>query len=343
MTDPTAENRKQDHIELAFESQLHEALHDSRFYYEPVLSGHHPYIFMPEQFLGKKINLPLWISSMTGGTQKAGAINKNLARACKEYGLGMGLGSCRSLLYSDTHFEDFNLRPLIGNNLPFYANLGIAQVEKLLLENNLHAIKNLVKKLDADGLIVHLNPLQEFLQPEGDRLKQSPLITLEKLLDAVQFPVIVKEVGQGMGPESIAALLQLPIAALDFGAYGGTNFSKLELLRSATVRAEALESVSLIGHTAEEMIRYVADVVNAPANTIRCQQIIISGGVKSFLDGYYLMHTLSKATGGNMQAIYAQGSAFLKHAQNSYEALAKYIESQRDGLALCASYLKVRS
>ena len=107
----------------------------------------------------------MWVSSMTGGTAWAKTINHNLARACKDFGMGMGLGSCRSLLHSNDTFSDFNVRPFIGEDLPLYANLGIAQVEELLERGQLRKVKELVDKLEADGLIIHINPLQEWLQP----------------------------------------------------------------------------------------------------------------------------------------------------------------------------------
>ena len=104
---------------------------DDRFYYEPLLSAH-PSETNPVGFLGKKLRAPIWVSSMTGGTELARKINTNLARACREFGMGMGLGSCRSLLDRDEYLGDFNVRELIGDELPFYANLGIAQVEQLI-------------------------------------------------------------------------------------------------------------------------------------------------------------------------------------------------------------------
>ena len=334
MSDPTAENRKKDHIRLAFESQAENALNDKRFYYEPLLSPHPAVKHLPKNFLGKQLQLPIWISSMTGGTEMAGKINRNLAQACNEFGIGMGLGSCRSLLYSDTYFEDFNLRGIIGPDLPFYANLGVAQIEKMLRENEVDGIKKLVDRLKADGLIIHVNPLQEWLQPEGDRFSNPPIETISALLSKVNFPVIVKEVGQGMGPESLKALLKLPLAAIDFGAFGGTNFSKVELLRSQ--EDSTGNEISYIGHTAEEMVGFVNELVGEMGDNMRCKEIIISGGIKNYLDGYYCVKKI------RLNAIYAQGSAFLKHAQNDYASLKNYIKTQADGLTLANAFLKVR-
>src|ERR1051325_3494522 len=112
-------SRKKDHIGLAFKSQ--EGIeNDSRFYYEPLLSAH-PAALKPVMFLSKTMKAPLWISSMTGGTELAYTINHNLARACRDFGLGMGLGSCRILLEGDTYFKDFNLRHELGNDRPLFA------------------------------------------------------------------------------------------------------------------------------------------------------------------------------------------------------------------------------
>ena len=177
---------------------------------------------------------------MTGGTDMARIINRNLAQACGEFGFGMGLGSCRQLLYSNEHFDDFNVRPLMGDDVPLFANLGIAQLEILIERNETSLITKLITKLNADGLIIHVNPMQEWLQPEGDRFKKPPIETIKTIVDRLDCPLIVKEVGQGFGYESIKALLQLPLAAVDFAAAGGTSFSKLELLRGVTEQQKCM-------------------------------------------------------------------------------------------------------
>ena len=333
--DPTAESRKKDHIELAFRSRISNL--DTRFYYEPFLSAHPVKNDIPTlKFLNKTFRAPMWVSSMTGGTQKARTINKNLARACGEFGFGMGLGSCRQLLYSDEFFPDFDVRQYMGDDVPLYANLGVAQIEKLFEQNETARIDLLLKKLQADGLIVHVNPLQEWLQPEGDRFLHAPIETIKKLLKIAAYPIIVKEVGQGFGPESIKALLQLPIVALDFAAGGGTNFAKIELLRSSEEQQDLFNAVALLGHTAEEMVNWVNFERENSNNKILCQQIIISGGITDFLDGYYLTQKIK------LPAVYGQASGFLKYAQGDYSVLQKFISSQLDGLALAYAFLKIR-
>ena len=330
-----ASARKRDHIDMALDSQLAGIENDPRFYYEPMLSGHPQNAYPPLEFLGKTFRYPMWVSSMTGGTELAGKINQNLAKACNEFGLGMGLGSCRQLLYDDTYLSDFQLRKYIGDQA-LYANLGISQVERLVLSNKWDIIQDLLNKLEADGLIIHINPLQEWLQPEGDKILNPPIETIDRLLDKVKFPVIVKEVGQGMGPESLKALLKLPLAAIDFAAMGGTNFSKLELLRQQEKGEEYVPLIK-VGHTALEMTNILNQIVTENPNEINCKQIIISGGIKDFLDGYYLIKH------SKLPAIYGLASKLLKHARNDYESLQQYLTSQTEGLLMANSFLTVKN
>lgn len=336
--DPTAATRKQDHIELAFKSQVAAATLDSRFYYEPIIAAH-PTEDTSEgfTFLGKTMRLPLWVSSMTGGTEKAQRINQNLARACQEFGMGMGLGSCRPLLYSDERLSDFAVRDLIGPEQLLFANLGIAQLEPLVENGEMWRINSMLQKLAADGLIIHVNPLQEWLQPEGDRFKQPPLVTIEAVLKQLpDLPIIVKEVGQGMGRESLRALLQLPLAAIDFAASGGTNFAKLELLRSEPAKHLVYEPLARVGHQAEEMVDLVNALKLELGAQVQCKHIIISGGVQNFLDGYYLMEKIQ------FKSIYGQASAFLRHAQEDYEQLRTYVQAQARGLNVAKTFLRLK-
>jgi len=327
------EGRKGDHLDLAQKSQMEMAQHMDRFNFEPLLSAHPTNPFpKPTEFLGKIFKAPLWISSMTGGTTAAKKINENLALAVAEFGLGMGLGSCRALLYGEKDFADFNLRPLLGDDRPFYANLGIAQIEVLLKEGQVLKITNLVESLKADGLIIHINPLQEWLQPEGDRITRAPIETIKEFLKIFPFKVIVKEVGQGFGPLSLAELIKLPLAAIDFAALGGTNFSKLEFLRSGKGPRE----MALIGHTNEEMIEMAKIILPELGEKALCRNFIISGGVQNFLHGFYLKKSLGQT------CVIGQAKAFLEHARGDYESLRQFVSDQVQGYALAETYLTLK-
>lgn len=328
------ETRKLDHLELALAAQSTRQEADQRFYYEPLFHAH-PTAEMDISlhFLGKKINAPLWISSMTGGVGPAKHINQNLARVCREFGLGMGLGSCRVLLDSDTYFHDFNLRPILGPDLPLYANLGIAQIEQLLARDEHLKISELIARLDADGLIVHINLLQEWFQPEGDRLKSSPIEVLQQLCSVLKTKIIVKEVGQGLGPRSLKALLDLPIEGIELAAFGGTNFSKLELLRREATTNDI--AFSKVGHSAPEMVFFLNSLLAENSN-YKHKQIIVSGGIMNILDGFYLSENL------NFTSVIGQAKNFLHHAEN-YEELRKFLAQQINDLKLASAFLVPKS
>lgn len=329
------EDRKKDHINLALDSQTLKDEIDRRFWYEPLLSPH-PTQLTPFTFMGKQFRAPLWVSSMTGGTQLAGKINTNLARACKEFGFGMGLGSCRIILRDNAHFADFDMRPLIGNDLPLYANLGIAQLEELVTSNQCHVANDLVKRLRADGLIIHVNPLQEWFQPEGDRLQYAPLYTIQKFLEKTEFPVIVKEVGQGMGPQSLIQLMKLPLAAVEFASFGGTNFARMEMKRNPDADTASLFSpLTTVGVDAGDMLDAVNSLIDVEKDML-CKEVIISGGIKSFLDGFYYVRK------SKLPAVYGQASSFLKFAREDYSSLQQYIQNQIKGLEMAYAYLQIR-
>lgn len=334
--DATAESRKQDHISLAFEAQQRMQKIDDRFYYEPLLRPHiTDASVLVQNFVGKTMRLPLWVSSMTGGTEMAAKINHVLAKVCRTYGLGMGLGSCRSLLNSNERINDFAVRHIIGDQ-PLYANLGVAQLEQIAEQNAWGLVKELLNKLETDGLIIHVNPLQEWTQPEGDIYKKSPIETIKRTIDALNTSIIVKEVGQGFGPKSIEALLELPLSAIEMGASGGTNFALLELLRASRIAQDVLDPITHVGHTPLEMVGYLNELKESMGARCLVQDIIVSGGVKDFLDGYYYQETL------NFNAVVGYASTFLKYALNGYDDLCAFIELQTKGLLAAKSYLVLK-
>lgn len=318
-------SRKQDHIDLAAASVTKGSERASMLHYEP-LFGTHSAGSLDTSFLGKTLKAPVWISSMTGGSTEAGAINKRLAKVAGEFGLGMGLGSCRAFLEDPNTFDDFNLRPLLGNSVPFFANIGIAQLDELLANGEVEKLSGMVDKLCADGIVIHVNPLQEQLQPEGDRYSRPAIETLQEYFETTKLTTIVKEVGQGMGPRSLKALLDLPVDCIEFGALGGTNFSKLEILRGGN---ELLSPLATVGHTAEEMINFINDL-----NPTEEKTFIISGGVNDFLHGYELMKTLKA------QSVIGMAGAFLRPARESEEELRTFTHNFIKGLEMASQWLE---
>jgi len=321
--------RKGDHIELASRSRTDALSVDARFYYEPMFFSH---VTSEEKwetrFLSFILDYPIWISSMTGGTEHAGRINENLARLCGEFNLGMGLGSCRALLKDDSTLKDFAVKKFMPDQ-PLLGNIGIAQLEELVLAGKDDAIHELVKKLEADGMIIHINPLQEWFQPEGDRFKFPPIETLKRFVGkGLPYKVIIKEVGHGIGPHSLNAILSLPVDGVEFAAYGGTNFSLLESLRGNS--DETREEFIHVGHTPEEMVEFL----NRQPRTHK--DIIISGGIKSPLDAFYLKSKLKN------RSMIGMASAFLEPALKDYDTLKNYFLKYKESLLTARKLLALK-
>ena len=195
----------------------------------------------------------------------------------------------------------------------------------------------MLNELKADGLIIHINPMQEWFQPEGDSWSTSAIDILESFISRFKMPLILKEVGQGIGPKSLNRLLKLPLAAIEFGAYGGTNFSYLELLRSENPLISSHEKMTTVGHSAIEMVHLINSIMNELGHDkCLCQQFIVSGGVSNYLDGYYLKELL------NAPAIYGQANAFLKYARGDYSKLREFAIEQLRGLEFADQFLTVR-
>ena len=328
-----SQSRKKDHIDLSFTSVPDHKIGMMESYYEPLLSAHPVDANnIQTDFLGHRFGMPLWVSSMTGGTEKAHTINHNLAKACGEFKLGMGLGSCRPLLDSDERFEDFNVKPLMGD-APLFINLGIAQLESLIESDEIAKISALIKRLDADGLVVHVNPLQEWAQEEGDRYKNPAIDTIRTLCDVADYPLIVKEVGQGMGPQSLKALLSLPIAAIELAGYGGTNFSLLEQRRrygGEVDHSSPDAAFGYVGHTAEQMVEYLNVLTDQKLSDT---EIIISGGIRDVVNGHILRKKL------NMNSVIGMAGTLLKHAMGDYEDLHIYLQRMQDCFMIADAFI----
>ncbi len=215
---------------------------------------------------------------------------------------------------------------------PLFANFGIAQLEQLIEASQLNKITDILKKLQADGLVIHVNPLQEWAQAEGDRYKKPALDTIRICAESIDTKIIVKEVGQGMGPQSLKALLDLPITGIELAAYGGTNFSILENRRACgdSHNESPASAFAYIGHTAEEMIAHLNAL---HAKTRSDKHIIISGGVKDPLNGHILRQSCA------MPSAIGMASGVLKHAMGDYETLQAYLTQVRESFAMAQAFV----
>lgn len=226
------EQRKTDHIELALDPRnqaegangldqielAHEALPEIDF----------QSVDISTQTLGHKTATPFFISSMTAGHANANKINTLLALACETRGWAMGVGSQRRELIAPDEKETWTQFRQIAPNAIIFGNIGLSQ----LIHSKASDIQRLVDALQAQAMIVHCNPLQECLQPEGTPFFKGGLKAIEALTKSLSVPIIVKETGCGFSEKSLSALNKLKVAAVDISGFGGTHWGRIEGARS---------------------------------------------------------------------------------------------------------------
>ncbi|MGA2613362.1 MAG: type 2 isopentenyl-diphosphate Delta-isomerase [Spirochaetia bacterium] len=177
-------------------------------------------------FLGHHLKLPFFISCMTGGSEGGFRANKELARAAEALGIPVGLGSMRVLLEDRELFKHFNMKPL-APSVPLLANIGAVQIRDM----ERPAIYELLNRLEAQALVIHINPGQELFQPEGDRDFRGLKEAIARVCDECPLPVIVKETGFGIAPHLTRELLASGAAYVDLAGAGGTNWILVESYR----------------------------------------------------------------------------------------------------------------
>lgn len=186
-------------------------------------------------FLNHKFSAPLIIDSMTGGTPEASKINERLAETAEELGLGMGLGSQRAGLKSKELAETYSIAREHAPNAFLIANIGGAQLAKGL---SIDEAKQIIDMINANALVVHLNPLQELVQPEGEPKFKGVFDKIVELVKSLKVPVIVKEVGAGISKEVATKLELAGVSAINVAGSGGTSWAGVEKLRAESVGSE---------------------------------------------------------------------------------------------------------
>ncbi len=223
------------------------------------------------RLLGKSLAAPLLISSMTGGTPEAAVLNRRLAEAAQEAGVGMGVGSQRAAIEDASLADTYRVRSAAPDIL-LLANLGAVQLN---YGYGLDECRRAVEMVEADGLILHLNPLQEALQPEGDVHFAGLLPKIEAICRGLEVPVVVKEVGCGISEPVARRLADVGVAALDVAGAGGVSWSQVEMHRAETDRQQQVAAAF-----AEWGIPTVESLVMARRGAPTLP-IIASGGVRT--------------------------------------------------------------
>jgi len=224
-------SRKADHIRINLEQDVKSAvtngLESYRFSHEALPDLNLEEIDLTQKIFGKFVAAPILISSMTGGTPEAERINLVLARAAQATGIAMGLGSQRAAIEHPELARTFQVRG-VAPDILLLANLGAVQLN---YQYSVDQCRRVVDMIEADGLILHLNPLQEALQPEGDTRFKGLLKKIEKVCREVGVPVIAKEVGWGISEKAARQLAEAGVSAIDVAGAGGTSWSQVEMYR----------------------------------------------------------------------------------------------------------------
>ena len=224
--------RKADHIRINLEEDVRSALTTGleryRFIHQALPELDLDEVETSLQLFGRRLQAPVLISSMTGGTQEAAEINRTLAKAAQETGVAMGLGSQRAALEDAQLSYTFQVRREAPDIL-LLANLGAVQLN---YHYTVEHCRRAVEMISADALVLHLNTLQEAVQPEGDTRFSGLLKKIETVCRTLPVPVIAKEVGWGISEETARRLASAGVAAIDVAGAGGTSWSQVEMHRA---------------------------------------------------------------------------------------------------------------
>ncbi|MCA2654598.1 MAG: type 2 isopentenyl-diphosphate Delta-isomerase [Microcystis sp. M015S2] len=273
------ENRKSEHLRVCIEEdvefqQLTSGLEKYRFTHCCLPELDRSDIELGTTFLGKSLKAPILISSMTGGTELAHLVNTRLATVAQRYGLAMGVGSQRIALEQPELAPTFAVRSLAPDIL-LLANLGAVQLN---YGCGLEDCLKLVELLEADALILHLNPLQEWVQSGGDSNFKGLLAKIQQICAQLPVPVIAKEVGNGISAPMAKKLIEAGVAAIDVAGAGGTSWAKVESQRAKDNRQRHL------GQVFADWGLPTAECITAIRSVNSTIPLIASGGLKNGLD-----------------------------------------------------------
>lgn len=229
-------------------------------------------VTLSTSLFGRRMRAPILVSCMTGGTPEAARLNAVLAQVAQEAGLAMGLGSGRVLL-EDPRAPGLDVRG-IAPDIPLLANLGAAQLNRRAGVDDCRRLLDLTR---ADAMVLHLNPLQEALQPEGEPRFQGLLHEIERLCSSLEAPVVVKEVGSGLAGDVVARLFEAGVAAVDVAGAGGTSWSEVERRRLSGVEERIAFAFRSWGIPTAEAVRAARAVAGD-------KLVFASGGVRSGMD-----------------------------------------------------------
>jgi isopentenyl-diphosphate Delta-isomerase len=325
-TDPGGmTTRKRRHIDVCLDdrvaySQVTTGFERYRLPYNALTQTSLRHIDLSTGFLGGSLRAPILIGAMTGGAELSGTINRNLAAAAQRLGVGMMLGSQRIMLDSALGEEaaaSFTVRDVAPDVLLF-GNIGLSQ----LTADAVSDISNALKRVEADVLAVHTNPLQEAVQRNGDNDFSGSIDRLRDVAGALDYPVLLKEVGHGIGASAVAQLMgpsgQPPVAAIDVAGAGGTSWSRVEqLVRYGELRYPDLADWGI--PTARAIVEVREALPTIP--------LVASGGIRTGMDAAKAL-----ALGADVVAV---ARPLLAAAIESADAVIDWLQRFIDELRIC--------
>lgn len=314
-------SRKSDHIRINLEedvqSGLTTGLEHYRFAHRALPEINLEEVDLSLSLFGKQLGAPLLISSMTGGTAEAEAINRNLALAAQETHIAIGVGSMRAAIEHPELASTFQIRRFAPDVLLF-ANLGAVQLN---YGYGIDECRRAVEMIEADGLILHFNALQEAVQPEGDTKFAGLMAKVETVCRALPVPVIAKEVGWGFSEQDVIGLMNAGVRAIDVAGAGGTSWSQVEAYRAKDEKQRRLAAAFINWGIP------TADAILIAHQTAPQLVIFASGGLRSGIDIAKCI-ALGATLGG-------MASPFLKAAAQSLEKTIETIEGVRREMQIC--------
>lgn len=267
---------------------------------------------------GRRLAAPLLVSCMTGGVGEAGPVNRALAEAAQVHRVAFGLGSGRALLEDPSQRQSFSVRD-VAADVVLLANLGAVQLHEYGTDD----CARLVEACDADGLVLHLNAVQEAVQPEGDTGFAGVLARIESLCATLDVPVVAKEVGFGMAPQDVARLVEAGVAGIDVAGAGGTNWARVEGLRDHRAGRVAGAFVDW-GWPTAACVRSARSVIEAGGSSVL---LVGSGGIRDGVDALKVL-CLGADLAGVARGLLAAGS---EGPEAASEAVGVLVEQLRVG------------
>lgn len=266
-------------------------------------------IVLSTKIFGKTLDAPILISSMTGGSGKTKHFNQLLAKATNEFNIAMGVGSQRAAILHEGLEETYSIVRKEAPNALLFANIGVAQLNEGF---GVDECQRAVNMLEADALIIHLNALQEALQPEGNRDFSQLLKKIETITASLQVPVIAKEVGCGIDPQTARLLVEAGVRGIDVAGVGGTSWAAVEMYRQTDPIRKAL--CQTYRGWGIPTVQALQGLEGLPTEILR----ISSGGLRNGLDV-----AKSIALGADLAGF---ARKFILAADKGYEELQNTIE-----------------